>query len=183
MAQKVYELMLEECIGWSNYHGTFDKQEVFGSKRFKWMQQIVGCYRLVGEKGSLEKQAPSTRQECKLVVFSVVLQVVETRNNYQWFLKFHGWPSQHCLFVKDPSLCWGLVTFLCQVRIYTQWGEGGMGDMGGGDSQVNIVCLQKTLLPLGVWWARWEFIPREGREGGEGPQITCQFLLTVSHIL
>ena len=159
MAQKVYELMLEECIDWLNYHGTFDKQEVFGSKRFKWMLQIVGCYRLVGERGSFEEQGLSTRQECKLVFFfccssgggnkeqlPMVLKIPRLTKSTlsvcerpfsllgfgdilvpgeNLYLGRGGWDgghggrglwSQHCLFVKDPTPSWGLVS---QVRIYT----------------------------------------------------------------
>ena len=41
-----------------------------------------------------------------------------------------GLSSQHCLFAKDPTPSWGLVS---QVRIYTQGGEGGRGGREGRD--------------------------------------------------
>lgn len=47
--------------------------------------------------------------------FDFLLQVVEVRNSYQWFLRCLDSANQHCPCVWDLTHCWVLETFWCLV--------------------------------------------------------------------
>ena len=60
----------------------------------------------------------------------------------------------------------------------------GWGTWGEGTLKSTLSVCERPYSLLGFGEPGENLYPgRGGREGGEGPQITCQFLHTVSHIL